>query len=179
MKLLSHPKLFFIGILILVGHIVGFDQYTKHLIRTNINPFKIYEVIPGCFNIIYVQNKGAIFGIFSGASESFRTPFFYSVTFAAIIIIFVLLFLMEQRQWLTKLGMGLILGGALGNFTDRIRFGQVTDFLDFYIGTHHWPAFNLADSAITVGIFIVLYDTFRDLFRQRAKNIAKGEINSP
>ena len=160
-------KRFYFNLALIVGIIWALDQITKFFIRAHVHPYKIYSIIPGLFNIIYVQNRGAIFGLFANTSHHFRTPFFYAVTIGAIFIIFALLFAMEEHQWLTKLGMTLILGGALGNFTDRVCFGQVTDFLDFYIGRHHWPAFNVADSAITIGIFVVLIDTFRDMFRNK------------
>ncbi|MEK7689054.1 MAG: signal peptidase II, partial [Deltaproteobacteria bacterium] len=103
---------------------------------------------------------GAAFGIFRGVSETFRTIFLTGISFAVMIIIFFVY--RNTKGAASRIAFSLIAGGAVGNLIDRIRFGEVIDFLDFYIGQYHWPAFNIADSAITVGVFIAVLFLHRD-----------------
>jgi len=122
------------------------DQVTKYLIQSHLRLFQVIPVLP-FFNVVYVDNTGSAFGLFKGLGN----PFFITVAAGAIIVIAVMI--IKDRE--NRIGLSLILGGAAGNLADRIIRGYVIDFLDFYAGRHHWPAFNVADSALTVGIALL------------------------
>ena len=145
----------FLGLAVLI-----LDQITKLWVQNNIPLWSGNTVIPGFFNLVYVLNKGAAFGILNRADLVWQTYFFIAISALAIVLIFHLVRTVERDDPYLFTGLGLILGGALGNMVDRIRLGQVIDFLDFYLGGHHWPAFNVADIAICLGsaaLFISFY----------------------
>ena len=142
-----------------------FDQATKIYIDASMPLHDSFSVIPGFFSITHVRNPGAAFGFLAGASPLFRNVFFVGVTLAAILLILHYVRTSKAEERLLTLSLSLILSGAVGNLIDRIRFGEVIDFLDVYIGSHHWPAFNVADSAISVGALIL----FVELVRQGRK----------
>ena len=136
--------------------VVLLDQLSR---AWNIATLRLHEgfsVIDGFFNVVHVRNPGAAFGFLAAAPPLFRYIFFIAVTLAAILLI--LRYLRVSRIEKTSLvsALALILAGAVGNLIDRVRFGEVVDFLDVYIGSYHWPAFNVADSAITVGAAILI-----------------------
>ncbi|KAA0257311.1 signal peptidase II [Deferribacter autotrophicus] len=143
--------------IILAFIILILDQYTKYLIKKSFHLFEIKPVIKGFFNLTYILNPGAAFGFLANLNEKYRQLFFVFVTIMAIIIV-IYLFTKENNSILRKLSYSLILGGALGNFIDRLFIGKVVDFLDFYISSYHWPAFNVADSSISIGIFFLILD---------------------
>jgi len=136
--------------------IILLDQITKHYIDSYMSVGDSFPVIQGLFNITHVRNPGAAFGIFSKSPEIFRTVFLIAVTSAAMVLILYYIRTNRERGGLLNLAMSLIFGGAIGNLVDRIRFGEVIDFLDFYIGSNHWPAYNVADSAISTGAVLLL-----------------------
>jgi len=148
------------GILAAVTLVVGaVDQWTKYLV---LKGFRLYESVPvidGLFNLTYVRNKGAAFGIL--ADSDWRRPFFIVVTLVACAFILGYLCRLGNERGLASLSLSLIFAGALGNLIDRVRFGEVIDFLDVYWRQYHWPAFNVADSAITVGVGLLLLDMWR------------------
>lgn len=154
-KMQRYKLLIFVAAIVII-----LDQLTKAVIANYFILHQSIEVIPGLFNITYIRNPGAAFGILRDASGTFRTIFLTGVSLAALIIIFFVY--RNIRDTASRIAFSLIAGGALGNLIDRIRFGEVIDFLDFYIGRYHWPAFNVADSAITVGIFIAVLFLYRD-----------------
>lgn len=117
-----------------------------------------YPVIPGLFNLVYVLNPGAAFGFLADASAAFRYVFFTGITVVAAGLIVYYLVKTNPRNLILASSLTLIFGGAIGNLIDRIRFGSVVDFLDFYLGSAHWPAFNVADSAITVGAALMIWE---------------------
>jgi signal peptidase II len=131
------------------------DQATKYIIHAGMALHESIPVIPGFFSITYVRNPGAAFGFLAGASPTFRYVFFIAVTIVAIGLILHYLRTYAAGDRLLTISLGMILSGAIGNLIDRIRFGEVIDFLDVYLGATHWPAFNVADSAISVGAFIL------------------------
>lgn len=133
------------------------DQTTKHLVRTFIEPFETIRVLP-FLNIINIRNEGAAFGMFRGLGN---TMF---IVISVVAIIFVIYLILRGNE--DKPGLSLILGGAAGNLLDRIFFGSVIDFIDVFAGRFHWPAFNVADSALTIGIVVMLIRSFSDLFRK-------------
>ena len=109
----------------------------------------------GFFNLVLVFNKGAAFSFLAGA-PGWQTPLFVAVAVVAIVVVSVLL-VRSPGDSVMRAGLALILGGALGNLIDRLRYGQVVDFLDFHLSGWHWPAFNVADSAITIGVLCLLW----------------------
>ncbi len=144
--------------LILVsGTVVLVDQVTKYLIMRYLELHEHIVVIENFFNINHVLNPGGAFGFF--ATQSLGVRRFVFLFLSSLVALFVVWLYQRTAQTLIFLswGLALIFGGAMGNLIDRFRFGQVVDFLDFYLGTAHWPAFNVADSAITVGMAILLY----------------------
>lgn len=132
--------------------VVGLDQLTKFIIRTEFRLHESVEVIPGFFNLTYITNTGAAFGLLAGEQTLLRQAFFIAVAMAALLIMFFTYRHLHSQGRLFVHAIGMIAGGAIGNLLDRLRLGSVVDFLDFYLKGHHWPAFNVADSAITVGV---------------------------
>lgn len=140
--------------------VFGLDQFTKQAVTEHLHLHQSIDVIPGFFSLTYVRNTGAAFGILSG-SEKWRIYFFLTVGLLALILIF-RFFYSNHDKPLVVIGTGLICGGAAGNLADRIRLGYVVDFFDFFIKGLHWPAFNVADSAITVGVFLTILNFLLD-----------------
>jgi len=146
---------------ILVGMVVAVDQGTKQYVDATFNLYESRPVVEGFFNLTYVRNSGAAFGMLSRRDPEFLRLFFLSVTGVALLIVVFYYSRIPWSQRLTLYGLGLIMGGALGNGIDRYTIGQVIDFLDVYVGDYHWPAFNVADSAICLGVGLLLIDSFR------------------
>jgi signal peptidase II len=146
----------YIILLATVGCVVILDLITKAYITSNMFLHESYPVIPGFFSITYIRNPGAAFGFLASASPMFRSAFFLIVTIFVIAMIFYYIVTSRLEEALEHFSLSLILAGALGNTIDRIRYGEVVDFLDVYIGSHHWPAFNVADSAISVGAVLLV-----------------------
>lgn len=138
------------------------DQVVKLYIQQTMLLHETIVVIPGFFHLTYIRNPGAAFGLLADQGNGFRFVFFGITSLVAVVLLGVLLYKAPQDQWLMPLAISLVLGGALGNLLDRIRFGEVVDFLDFFVKDFHWPAFNVADSAITVGIAILLMHFFME-----------------
>jgi len=140
------------------------DQKTKALVESRIPDRAVIPVVAGFFNLTNTKNSGAVFGIFSDSPVWWKTPLLIVISAALLIGVVILVLKTQKLRWEARLGLSLILGGALSNLYDRImRAGLVEDFLDFYIRSYHWATFNLADSAIVVGTgFIILQVLFTD-----------------
>ncbi|ADY73502.1 Lipoprotein signal peptidase [Desulfurobacterium thermolithotrophum DSM 11699] len=123
---------------------------------------KSISILPGFFNLRYAENKGAAFSIFSSSGDIVRKIFLLFIP--AVIIAFILYYILFKsiKSRLFAIGLGLILGGAVGNLYDRVLYGKVIDFLDFYIGPYHWPTFNIADVSVFVGCFLLLIHHFKE-----------------
>ncbi|MDY7001224.1 MAG: signal peptidase II [Thermodesulfobacteriota bacterium] len=132
------------------------DQASKLLIEQCIAKWESVPVIPGFFNLVHVLNKGAVFGFLNRSDTTWQVYFFITASLAAVAVILYLLRTGQYRDRIMLTGLGLILGGALGNLFDRVRLGFVIDFLDFYVRKYHWPAFNVADIAITTGTLTLI-----------------------
>lgn len=144
--------------LILILGILVLDLFTKWLIYHNMTPYQIIPVIDNFFNIVYAKNFGSAFSFLSTAPAWFRKPFFFVVNLAAMSFIVYIMF-RDQKNKTQFLAFASVLGGALGNFLNRIYPGYAIDFLDFKLtSTYHWPSFNVADIAITVGLIVVMLD---------------------
>jgi len=150
---LKRDYLLFIGLALII---LLLDQVSKWMVVTHIEAHQTLSVIPGFFSLVLVKNRGMAFGIFSQTRSGFYYYFLLSTTIGAIgVILFSFFWIKSSKKWLT-VGLSLILGGAVGNLVDRLRLGYVIDFLDFFLKGYHWPAFNVADSAVTVGTFWLL-----------------------
>jgi len=139
--------------------VIIIDQLTKLWIMTNFALYEQQNVIPGLFDLVYVTNTGAAFGFLAGSKNLLRQVFFVGVALVALVVIVYAYGHLKRQGKIFVYALGLIGGGAIGNLIDRLRFGSVVDFLDFYLGSYHWPAFNAADSAITVGVGLFLLGT--------------------
>lgn len=152
---------------ILAASIIVPDQVTKAVIQKKYALWETDPVIPGFFNLAHVLNKGAAFGFLNNPDSSWQIGFFIAVTVVAVGFIYYLLATADRGDRFFIWGLGLVLGGALGNFIDRIRLGFVVDFLDFYLGSYHWPAFNVADIAISCGAFAVIISMYSKNRREK------------
>ena len=139
------------------GSVLMLDLITKALVLARLPLGKSVPVIPGFFDITHVHNPGGAFGFLAGMSAEFRGLLFIAVSLLAAGLIVYFYWQTPPGQRLLAFGLALVFGGAVGNLVDRIRFGIVVDFLDVYVGDLHWPAFNVADSAITIGVFIFAF----------------------
>lgn len=137
--------------------LLGIDQLTKSLVARSI-PFQSSKsIIPGLFNLTHVRNRGAIFGFFSHSESRILFIFLTLVSLVALGLVIYYFFRTPSSQTLMKISLSVILAGALGNLIDRVFRGHVIDFLDFYIKSWHWPSFNVADSCITIGAFLLIF----------------------
>ncbi len=138
-----------IGVLLL-------DRLAKWAIASNIALHDSVVVIPGLFRLTHVENTGAAFGLFADSSAQWKVGALVSFSVLALVVVSALLWKNGHALSITTIGLSLILGGAMGNLWDRMVSGHVVDFLDFYVGSYHWPAFNVADSAIVVGAILLV-----------------------
>jgi len=145
---------------IVTAVILVLDQASKLYVDTRFELYESVPVIRGWFHLTYIRNKGAAFGIF--ADSAVRVPFFIGVTIIALLVIFWYLRRLRADQQLAAFSLALIFAGALGNFIDRVRFGEVIDFLDVFWRNYHWPAFNVADSAICVGVALLIWEMWME-----------------
>jgi len=143
-------------LLLIAGTIVITDQITKAVVLAKMALYQSIIVIPGFFNLTHIHNPGGAFGFLAQQDAIVRVAVFLVASTVAIGLIFMFYRQIPRSHPVLASGLALIFGGAIGNLIDRLRIGKVVDFLDFYIGSLHWPAFNVADSAITVGVAIFL-----------------------
>jgi signal peptidase II len=144
-------------LLVIASAVVLLDQFSKLVVLNTIPLYESIAVIPGFFQLTHIQNPGGAFGLLSGQGAFVRAAVFLFASAVALCLIFVFYRnTPDSHRWL-MLGFSLIFGGAVGNLIDRVRFGRVVDFLDFSLAGYHWPAFNVADSAVTVGIGIFVF----------------------
>jgi signal peptidase II len=141
--------------------IVVLDQLTKMIVDRTMPLHHSIPIIDGFFSLTYVRNTGAAFGIFAGSHEAFRLPFLILVSVLALGFVIVMLKRLRDEGTGLITALSFIIGGAIGNLVDRVLYGEVIDFLDFSWSNYHWPAFNVADSCITVGVLITLYYLIR------------------
>jgi signal peptidase II len=151
------------AVITIVGLVV--DQATKLYVDRVMALHQSIPVIDGLFSFTYLRNRGAAFSFLSDAS--WRLPFFIGITLIAAVVILVALKKMRDDQKLAQASLAMIFSGAIGNLIDRVRLGEVIDFLDIYWKNHHWPAFNVADSLICVGVALVALDMLKEERRQQ------------
>jgi len=141
--------------------VILFDQVTKTIVADRIPVHSSIPVLPGLFDLTHVKNSGAAFGLFASFDSPLRAVLLNTVAFVVFFAVLIYAWRTSAASTRLQVGLALILGGAVGNLVDRIRAGSVTDFLDFYIGSYRWPAFNVADSAITIGVVLLAWDIWR------------------
>ncbi len=139
--------------------VVASDRFTKILAESHLDPYRSVTVIPDLFDLTLVRNPGGVFGILKNLDPGFRSILFTLIPLVAILLIAWYAMRVAAEHIGTHVSLALILGGAIGNLIDRLKTGHVTDFLDFYWRGYHWPAFNLADSAICVGVGLLLVES--------------------
>ena len=144
----------------IAGLIVLCDRMTKSLVAERITLHDSIDVVPGIFRLTHVQNQGAAFGLFAESPPEWRVAMLVLFSLAALAVVSALLWKNGNALNATAIALSLVFGGALGNLWDRVSSGRVIDFLDFYVGSHHWPAFNIADSAIVLGALLLLSEIF-------------------
>lgn len=142
---------------VVAGGVIIIDQVSKYVVQHIMTLHNYKEVIPGLFNLTYIQNRGAAFGLFGGAANSLRLALLIGVSLFALIILFFMYLRTSEKDLLVHTSLAMIIGGAIGNLLDRVRLQLVIDFLDFYWRGFHWPAFNIADSAITIGTIMLMF----------------------
>lgn len=142
---------FLIAILVIV-----LDRMSKWLVAGNINLHDSVSVLPGFFRLTHVQNSGAAFGLFAESPSEWKVGILILFSILALAVVSALLWKNSHSMTTTGVGLALIMGGAVGNLWDRLLTGHVVDFFDFYLGSYHWPAFNVADSAIVIGALLLV-----------------------
>jgi signal peptidase II len=158
--------------------VIVLDQLTKAWIMKSFALYESMEIIPGFFSLTYLTNKGAAFGFLAGVDSIRRHYFFLILASIALVLLLIAWFRMREDHRFYGPALALIAGGAIGNVIDRVRLGSVVDFLDFYVAGHHWPAFNVADSAITIGVALFLLTNILEE-RQKKKSSEENPPNEP
>jgi signal peptidase II len=146
----------------IVGAVVLLDQVTKALVDEFMMLHESRSIVEGLVRLTYVQNRGAAFGILSEAGLPYQSLLFSVVSLLALLAIALYAWRMPVQSRLPQTALALVMGGAIGNLFDRARLGYVIDYVDMYWGAYHWPAFNVADSAITVGVVLLVLDILRN-----------------
>ena len=155
---------------VIVGLVLFFDLWTKALALQHLSPVYPKKVIDGFFSLTLVMNSGVAFGVFSGIESSFKAYVLLALTGVTVGLVIFYYFYEKALHLGARIGLALVVGGAFGNMIDRWRFQKVVDFLDFYWQGYHWPAFNIADCAISVGVTILLFDALTGMRRQHASD---------
>jgi len=149
--------------------VFALDRLTKWLIESHVSFSDAYRVIPGFFDIVHSENRGVGVGRLKDSTYEWRTTLLVLLAISAVVVVSALLWNAQRLDPRSRWGLALILGGAAGNVVDRILYGRVTDFLEFYLGEYHWPTFNVADSAVVVGSGLLLIDLLRS--KRQAANV--------
>ncbi len=148
-------------IYLFVALALALDVATKAIVSAHIPPYGSMAVVPGLFNLVHAENPGIAFSFFVDENSAWRNPLLIAFSSAASLFLIWLLWSHQKAPALQRWAFALILAGALGNLLDRIRHGAVTDFIEVHWGPHYFPAFNVADSCITIGAFLLLLDVWR------------------
>jgi signal peptidase II len=141
--------------------VIVLDQWTKWLVEVHLPAHSTHPVIPGLFNLTHVRNTGVAFGLFASDGGGSGAWLLTLLGLGALIAVGLYFWYTPSRDRVLLAALALVVGGAVGNLIDRVSSGAVTDFLDVYVGLHHWPSFNVADSAISIGIVLMAIDSFR------------------
>ena len=142
--------------------VVALDQVAKALVDRYMDLHESHTLVEGLARLTYVQNRGAAFGILSDADLPYQSLLFSLISILALGAIAVYAWKLPITSRLPQMALALIMGGAVGNLIDRMRLGYVIDYVDVYWGRHHWPAFNVADSAISIGVALLVLDILKN-----------------
>lgn len=154
--------------------VVAADQLAKLYVHTRFHLSETVQVIPNFFDLTYIRNYGAAFGFLSQVPNQFREPFFAIIPVLALVVILFILRTTKDTEKIQIFALSLVFGGAFGNYIDRLRLGYVIDFLDFHVANrYHWPAFNIADTAIVAGVGILL---LQSLFEGRSQTEVEKKV---
>lgn len=163
-------KVKYLLLLAIAGTIISFDQLTKHIVIDKFALHESIQIIPGFFNFTYIRNPGAAFGMMNTLDPKFRIPFFIAMPLIALAAILYVFRKIDDDDKLMTITLSLIIGGAIGNLIDRVAYNYVVDFIDFYWNYGpHFPAFNIADSAISVGVTLLMYDLVKKEYLEKQK----------
>jgi signal peptidase II len=149
--------------------VVVLDSLSKRLVQQNLPLYSEVDLIPGFLRLTHLENPGAAFSLFADSPGPWAGRLLLLFSLVALVVIAVLLWRNSQELNLTSFSLALFLGGTVGNLLDRLLRGSVTDFIDFYVGAHHWPPFNVADSAIVVGALMLAAKAIFGHHEQKAK----------
>ena len=155
------------GFYVIALAIVLADQATKAVVARFMSVGQSIPLVSGYFDLTFVLNPGAAFSLLATLPERIRTPFFICISIAAAVLITVYRARYLRQHRLASVSLGLILGGAIGNLIDRVRYGVVVDFLDVHAHQYHWPVFNVADSAISVGVTLLIFEMLLEWHREK------------
>jgi signal peptidase II len=151
------------------------DQITKRAIVSNLYYGEHWTVIPGFFDLTHVRNPGGAFSLLASGSSDYRLAFFLGAGAVAVALLLVFYRRLPSDVVLAAAALGTILGGALGNLTDRVVYGEVIDWLDFHVASYTWPTFNVADSCIVVGVAVLILEVFLNPEEEPAAGEKQGE----
>lgn len=162
------------GFLLVALAVLALDQWTKWLVEVHLPHLASVRVIPGLLNFTHVRNTGVAFGLFAARGSDLHAVALSLVGALALAVVLVYFWRTPARDQLLLVALALVLGGAIGNLTDRIAGGAVTDFIDVYVRTYHWHTFNVADSAITIGLVLMAWDALRPRSAGRAQAVPEA-----
>ncbi len=160
----ARPEIAFAGkgrYLLVSLAVLALDQWTKWLVEIHIPNHAAIPVIPGLASLTHVRNPGVAFGLFAAGGAGGGSWLLTLLGLVALTAVAGYFLVAPRGHRLLLVALAMIVGGAIGNLLDRVVSGAVTDFIDVYVGSHHWPSFNVADSAISIGIVLLAFDSFR------------------
>jgi len=150
----------YLALLFVSGVLIVIDQYTKFMVSLHIPLNYSIKLVDGFFNLTHIRNSGVAFGLFASQQSEYKALMFISISIIAIMAILVIFHQTPKEKKIVQTGLILIFSGAIGNLIDRSLHGEVIDFVDFFIEGYHFPAFNIADSCITIGVALMVVDLF-------------------
>ena len=150
----------YLQLLLASNFLIVLDQITKYMVTIHVPLHYSISVVEGFFSITHIRNPGVAFGLFAGHESEYKVLFFVVISIIAILAILIIFHQTPDDKRMVKVGLILIFSGAVGNLIDRILYKEVIDFLDFFYNGSHWPAFNVADSCITIGVSFMILDLF-------------------
>lgn len=155
---MSYGRSFKLRLLLLSAAVLVVDQWTKSLVETHLSTGPPRVIIPGFLDLIYVRNSGIAFGLFAAGSNTLGVLILTLLGLVALTLVLLYFWKTPAENRWVLVSLSLILGGAVGNLLDRALSGSVTDFIEVYVGSYHWPTFNAGDSAISIGIVMMVID---------------------
>ncbi len=155
-------------LLFVVAAVLVLDQWTKIVVLEQLSPIYPKKIIDGFLSLTLVMNSGVAFGVFSGIESSMKAYILLGLSGVTVGLVIFYYFYEASLHTVARFGLALVVGGAFGNMIDRWRYQKVVDFLDFYWQNYHWPAFNVADCAISIGVTLLLCDALLSVWREKS-----------